>query len=642
MSLIRQVWLLLLATLLLAFAGGVVVSISAARDTLETQLRLKNSDNATALAMVLSQQKGERQTMELVMTAQFDTGFFRRIGFTPADGSAPFVRRSDSRPQQAPLWFVELLPIDSTPGVAQVSDGWRALGAVEVVSHSAYAHDDLWRASLQAAGALTVVGVLSGLVAALLLGRIRRPLEATVAQARSLERGEYVTVPEPGTTELRRLTRAMNSMVARLKLVFEGQAAQVEALRRQVNCDALTGLSNRAHFIGQLTASLRSEDGHALGGLVLLRVLDLAGLNRMLGHAGTDRVIGVVGQVLQTYVQRVGGSFAGRLNGSDFALALPAAGVAAETARTLSDTLRALLGATGGHAAVAAGALEVEPGREVAEHLSAADLALARAEGGGAFAVETVGEAAGVLARLGEGAWRKRIEQALAESRLQLAGFAVVAPDGGVLHLDCPLRIQLEPDGPFEVAARWLPLALRGRLTALVDERAVALALTLIEQDGAARAVNIAPASLADSGFAARLRARLERSPRAARGLWIEVAEAAAADHFELLHELGRQVRPLGVRLGLEHAGERLSRLERLIELGLDYVKLDAAVCHGVGADDARASLVRSITTMLHSLSLQVVAEGVADGADAQALWAAGVDAMTGPWVSAQRAAQAA
>ncbi len=48
MSLIRQIWLLLLGTLLLALLASVSVNVSSARDTLQTQLRLKNSDNATA------------------------------------------------------------------------------------------------------------------------------------------------------------------------------------------------------------------------------------------------------------------------------------------------------------------------------------------------------------------------------------------------------------------------------------------------------------------------------------------------------------------------------------------------------------------------------------------------------------------
>jgi EAL domain-containing protein (putative c-di-GMP-specific phosphodiesterase class I)/GGDEF domain-containing protein len=637
MSLIRQIWLLLLGTLLLAFAGSVAVNADAARDTLQTQLRIKNSDNATALALVLSQQKGDAALMELVVSSLFDTGFYRRVQLVAADGAVRFAREAPAVPQEAPDWFVRLLPIESAPGVAQVSDGWRALGRVELESQASYAHDELWRGTQRSALALAVLGVLAGLGGALVVQRIRVPLEQTVAQARSLERGEYVTVDEPAVPELRRLARAMNSMVARLKMVFEGQARQVETLRRQANCDALTGLANRTHFMGQLGALLHREDGAAEGGLVLLRVLDLAEANRVLGHASTDRMLGTIAQALQAYTARVEGCFVGRLNGSDFALCLPVGGVADETARALAEALRAVLPAFGKQAVIAAGAVELRHGVELAPLMGAADLALARAEAQGPFAVESSIEMGGALGRLGEGGWRRRLHDALAEGRVTLMEYPVRDATGRLMHLECPLRLQMEPDGAAEPAARWLPLAVRARLTAALDERAVALALEAISRDGRSRAVNLAPASLADSGFAARLRGRLLQAPREARQLWLEVGEVAASEHFELLRELGRQLRPTGARLGLEHAGERLGRIERLFELGLDYVKLDAAVTQGVAADGVRAGFVRGLATMLHSLSLQVIAEGVTQEADAAALWQCGLDGLTGPWVSAQK-----
>jgi EAL domain-containing protein (putative c-di-GMP-specific phosphodiesterase class I) len=180
----------------------------------------------------------------------------------------------------------------------------------------------------------------------------------------------------------------------------------------------------------------------------------------------------------------------------------------------------------------------------------------------------------------------------------------------------------------------WLPLAIRSQLTCEVDERALALALAAIDRDGQPRCVNLSPASLTDSGFAARLRQQLQAMPRAARGVWLEVHESAAADHFELVRELALQVRSCGARFGLEHAGERLARIERLFEAGLDYVKLDASVTHGVAQDERRAGFVRGLATMLHSLSLQVIAEGVADARDAEALWLLGIDAITGPVVA--------
>lgn len=641
MSLIRQIWLLLLGAVLLAFVGSVAVNVDAARDTLQTQLRLKNSDNATALALVLSQQKGDRALMELVISSLYDTGFYRRIRFVPVGGGEPVVREAAAVPLEAPGWFVALLPIESTPGIAQVSDGWKALGSVELQSHSAYAHDELWQGSQRSALALAVVGVLAGLLGSLLVNRMRGPLERTVQQAASLERGEYVTVPEPGVPELRELARAMNAMVARLKLVFEGQAAQVEQLRRQANCDALTGLSNRTHFMGQLGAVLQREDGAVEGGLVLLRVIDLGGLNRTLGHATTDRLLGTVAQALQAYTARVNGCFVGRLNGSDFALCLPVGGLARETAEALAEALRAVLPAFGKEAAVAAGAVEVQRGTQAAQVMGAADLALARAEAAGPFSVEVAGEAGGLLAGLGEGGWRRRLHAALVDGRMLLAQYPVRDRTGRVMHLECPLRLQIDPQGPHEPAARWLPLAVRARLTAALDERALALALQAIEADGKARAVNLAPASLADSGFAARLRAQLLAAPQSARLVWLEIPEVAASEHFDLVGELGRQLRPTGARLGLEHAGERLGTMERLFELGIDYVKLDAAVTHGVASDAARAGFVRGLVVMLHSLSLHVIAEGVGNEPDATALWQCGVDAQTGPWVSLQQEREA-
>jgi hypothetical protein len=73
MSLIRQIWLLLWGSLLLAWVGGVAVNITVTRDTLQTQLAIKNTDSANALALVLSQQKGDAQLMGLVVASQFDT-----------------------------------------------------------------------------------------------------------------------------------------------------------------------------------------------------------------------------------------------------------------------------------------------------------------------------------------------------------------------------------------------------------------------------------------------------------------------------------------------------------------------------------------------------------------------------------------
>ncbi len=638
MSLIRQIWLLLLSSLLLAFSGSVTVSVSAARDSLQTQLNFKNNDNASALALVLSQQHGDLGRAALLMTAQFDTGYYQEIRLTDPQGSVVFLREAHQPPLHAPAWFVGMVSVRSDPGVAQVTSGWHQLGTVQVISHSAYVLDDLWAGAQKAALALAAVMGLAVILGMGVVSRIRRPLAQVVAQAQALVNGDFITVPAPRIPELARLTQAMNTMVSRLRLIFEAQAAQVESLRLQAHCDALTGLANRKHFLSQLSASLQREDGAQEGGLILLRVNDLAQVNREIGYESADRLITTISQALQTYTERVKGCHLGRLNGADFALYLPVRGMALETGSALIQALRVLLPAFGPHVTVAVGAVEVRRGRSAAQIMGAADAALARAECQAPFSVELDAGPTDSPALRGQEAWRQSIASSLITGRARLVEFPVINAKGQVVHLECPLRLRLDPDGAYEAAALWLPLAIRSRLTPLVDERAISLALSAIAEDDMPRCVNVCAASLGDPHFAMRLRALLEQFPRESQRLFVEVPESAAVEHSDWVMDLARLLRTGGARLGLEHAGEQLSQIEHLFEAGLHYVKLDASVVHGVAVDDVQKDFVRGVVAMLHGLSLQAYAEGVTEAADADVLWQLGLDGITGPWASAERA----
>lgn len=632
MSLMRQIGLLLASVLLLALAGAVGVNLFSARQTLEAQLRVKNSDNAQSLALALSQQHGDAQLMALLMSAQFDTGFYRSIRLINADGSVVFERRAEASVQSAPAWFVAAWPIESTVGVAQVSDGWRAVGRIDLISQVAYAHDELWRGSVRAAMLQAAIGAAALVLAVAGVRRIRRPLDATVAQAHALEDGQYVLVDEPRVPELQRVARAMNSMVRRVQSLFEAQAAQVETMRRQAHEDALTGLAHRGHFMQRLAALLEGEDAAPGGVLMLVRLADMAGLNRTLGREATDRAIRALADVLR---EKAGGAaLAGRLNGADFALALPAPAVASEAAGAVCALLRAALSPFGGALCAHVGAVDFRHGASAGALLAQADLALARAEGGAPFTAQVGGAASPQMS--GEHSWHRQLGAAIAEQRTRLVSYPVLSRDGALWQLECPLRVQRVPGGEFESAAQWLPLAARSRLLPQLDLHAVKLALVAIAADGVPRGINLALASLADGGFTTQLRQSLGEAPNAAQKLSLEVGESAAVDQFGLLRAFAAMVRPMGVRFGLEHAGHSLHRVERLYELGLDYVKLDASLVRGVSGDEAARRFVEGSVTLLRAVAVSVCAEGVDDASDAQTLWACGVDAITGPWASAK------
>jgi EAL domain-containing protein (putative c-di-GMP-specific phosphodiesterase class I)/GGDEF domain-containing protein len=461
---------------------------------------------------------------------------------------------------------------------------------------------------------------------------IRRPLDATVSQAEALMERRFITVEEPKVPELARLSQAMNTVVGRLKTLFDEQAGQVETLRQQAHCDSLTGVAHRGHFMAQLQTMLSSDDGPTGGVVWLIRVVDLGGINRSLGHRQTDQLLRRLAVFIADVTQGVPAAVVGRLNGGDFAVALGDGGVPLPQADNMADALKRLFAEEGVHGRAVVGSARWQRGAAMAQVLALADAALARAEIKQGFAVESVHAGAlGSAVALGEDQWRKRLLDTIAGHRGQLVQFPVIDRGGRLVHQECPMRLQLEVDGPHEAAAQWLPMALRCGLMHRLDILAVEMALRDIAADGVARGVNLSPASLMDSGFLPQLRSTLLASPEAARALWVEVAEAAAVDNFAMVRELCKQLKGLGVRVGLEHAGDRLTRVEFLFEAGLDYVKLDASVVQGVAADGARAAFVSGMVTMLHSLGLQVYGEGVSDADDLAALWTCGLDGATGP-----------
>lgn len=632
MSLIRQMWLVVVLTVVVAFVGSFAVTMVSARSYVETQLKIKNSDNAGALALALSQHKGDPGMIELLVSAQFDTGFYQRIRYVGTDGRT-IDRQATPVDAGAPQWFVALLPIRSEPGVAQVSDGWRALGSVEVISHASFAYADLWRGGLRAGMWLALVGLVAGVIGNIIVRSIRRPLRSAVDQAQALVNRQFVTVREPRVPELQRLTRAMNSMVHRLKQVFEEQTEQLESLRVQANCDPATGVSHRRHFMTSLQIELEREDAAPQGVLVMTRLLDLAGLNQALGRREADHLIQVTVEALKQFAAGYPGTAIGRLNGPDFAAYLPGQTDAHALATSLARAMQVAHEPFGPRVDAAFGAMRFERGMGLSQLLAGTDAALARAEAQGRYAVQSQGELSTVADTLGQEAWKRRIDAALAQGAIRLQRYPVIDREGGLLHHECPVRIQLEPQGDYAAASLWLPLALRTQTTAAVDLAGVRIALAEIAREGAPLGLNLSLASVADPRFSNGLRELLAGAGASASSLWLELPEAAAVQHQGLVREVCQLAHQFGARFGLEHAGEQLARIDRLYELGLDFIKLDARFVRGSADDQATRSFVQGAVQMVHALGIAAYAEGVSTPEDIAALWECGIDGVTGPAV---------
>ena len=180
MSMYRQLWFAVAISTLLALGGSLLASTLAARSYLSQQLTLKNADNATALALALSQKQPDAVDIELAAAALFDSGNYELIRVTDPEGKLIVERIADGGDLGAPEWFMRRFPITASPGEAQISSGWKQVGVVRLVSHSRFAYRALWESTLDMIVALALAGALGGYLGSLVLRRLKRPLDAVI------------------------------------------------------------------------------------------------------------------------------------------------------------------------------------------------------------------------------------------------------------------------------------------------------------------------------------------------------------------------------------------------------------------------------------------------------------------------------
>jgi methyl-accepting chemotaxis protein len=146
-----------------------------------------------------------------------------------------------------------LLPITAASGQAKITSGWTEVGSVLLRSDSRFAYQALWDTAVQTALAAAAVTLLSGILATLVLRRLRKPLLAVTQQAQALSERRFITMALPKVPELQPLVLAMNSMVERLKAMLETEAARLERLRQAERTNAVAALERSGKKVIEIT-----------------------------------------------------------------------------------------------------------------------------------------------------------------------------------------------------------------------------------------------------------------------------------------------------------------------------------------------------------------------------------------------------
>ena len=150
---------------------------------------------------------------------------------------------------------------------------------------------------------------------------------------------------------------------------------------------------------------------------------------------------------------------------------------------------------------------------------------------------------------------------------------------------------------------------------------------------------NISPRHLADAGFAASVIAAVRSTGIEPSWLCLDLTEAALRVNGPQSWPPLRELAELGVRIAIDDFGTGAASLHWLLELSVDFVRIDRSFVSQLGANvhnvergrpDPVSVVVAHLTSMATDLGVQVVAEGVENDDELLAVERLGIPLLQG------------
>ncbi|MEI8081010.1 MAG: EAL domain-containing protein [Actinomycetes bacterium] len=425
-------------------------------------------------------------------------------------------------------------------------------------------------------------------------------------------------------------------------VVLEDVTAQQVAeatLSHQALHDSLTGVLNRYALIDRLEASLsrlwRSNKHVA----VLFCDLDgFKNLNDTLGHRAGDEILVTVAQRLRA-VKRPQDTIS-RVGGDEFVMIcddLESASQAQAIGERICEALRTPfhVGSRYYGCTVSVGITTTsDPQARPEDLLRRADLAMYRSKDGGRNRVEHYVEGLEnrAVARVES---TEILRRALLEDRVSVHYQPILdLMTGRLVGVEALARIARQ-DGTLIWPDEFIAAAEVSGLVSPLGERVLDVALDQLAEWSKqgldiSMNVNCSARQLAKASFAPAVFERLILKGLQASALCLEVTEGAVVQATGPTLITLRRLRSFGVHVGIDDFGTGYSSLTALKYMSADVLKIDRSFVEGVGTDRDDTAIVKAVITMSHDLGRTVIAEGVEQPEQAQALASMGCDQVQG------------
>ena len=324
MSLFKQMAIAISLMIIILLGSIMTLNYQSSKKDMLESLYQTTTNNISSLSSQLAEAGNDPTLIASVIDAEFDSGYFKKITFTSNDGSFVYTQEDQDALEELPLWFIHFTNISLQSVQSDVNSGWEMIGVVSVTGDTSIVYKALYKMFLQLFSIFTIAVLVSLVILSILLKILLRPLKHVQKQAEAIAKNRFILQEElPYTTEFRDVVLGMNTMVTKVKAMFDkGNQALKEQKEREYT-DPVTQLKNRQYLIDKLPEYLKIDATSKGGVFMMLAFSGVIEANEKLGHTQVDRLFKKFADMLLASVAEFQDALVLRMNGTEFALFIP-------------------------------------------------------------------------------------------------------------------------------------------------------------------------------------------------------------------------------------------------------------------------------------------------------------------------------
>ena len=113
-----------------------------------------------------------------------------------------------------------------------------------------------------------------------------------------------------------------------------------------------------------------------------------------------------------------------------------------------------------------------------------------------------------------------------------------------------------------------------------------------------------------------------------------EILESNEIQNYEDIKNFIKKVKEFGVKIAIDDFGSGYSNFSHLLELNVDYLKIDASLIKNIINDEDAKKITQTIVIFAHNIGLKTIAEFVEDKESLELLEVLGVDFIQGYYIA--------